>query len=124
MVFASNFYGDLDTYLRGMWQAAQQEVKDIWKFCVGFSNVNDADSFIDYIKKCQVKTTLYFNGSTDDPLREQLKSLYLKQEFTHFAHENQRLSAEELQKKFEDFVQRTKPSNLDGPSWSPGVPND
>ncbi len=121
LVFASNFYGDLDTYLRGMWQAAQQEVKDIWKFCVGFSKVNDADSFIDYIKKCQVKTTLYFNGSTDDPLREQLKSLYLKQEVSKFVHENQGKKPEDLQAAFDKFIERVQPNNLDGPTWKSGA---
>ena len=77
-----------------------------------------------HVKKCQVDNSLFFNGSNGDPLAEQLKALYLKQEFTNFAYENQGLNAAELQKNFNEFVQRTQPSNLDEPSWSPGVPND
>ncbi len=105
-----------------MWEAAETAVKEIWKDCVAFDGVHTAEDFVDYVKKCQVDNDLFFNGSTDESLAEQLKSLYLKQEFTRFAYENQGLSAVELQKNCKDFVQRTQPSNLDGPSWSPGVP--
>ncbi len=122
LVFSSNFHGDRDTYVRGMWEAAETAVKEIWKDCVAFDGVHTAEDFVDYVKKCQVDNDLFFNGSTDESLAEQLKSLYSKQEFTRFAYENQGLSAVELQKNFKDFVQRTQPSNLDGPSWSPGVP--
>lgn len=122
LVFSSNFHGDRDTYVRGMWKANETAVKEIWQHCVAFDDVHSADDFVDYVKKCQVDNALFFNGSTDDSLAEQLKSLYLKQEFTRFAYENQGLDAEELQKNFEGFVQRTQPSNLDGPSWCPGIP--
>ncbi len=120
LVFSSNFHGDRDTYLRSMWQAAKADVKKIWQHCVAFDKVHTAEDFIDYVKKCQVDNNLFFNGSTDDSLAEQLKGLYLKQEFTHFAYANQGLSAEKLQESFQAFVEETQPSNLDGPSWSPG----
>ena len=97
-------------------------VKAIWQYCVSFDKVHTAEDFIDYVKKCQVDNNLFFNGSTGDSLAEQLKALYLKQEFTRFAYENQGLSAQDLQENFNKFVERTDPSNLAGPSWSPGVP--
>ncbi|MCZ6774673.1 MAG: hypothetical protein O7G83_22185, partial [Proteobacteria bacterium] len=120
--FSSNFHGDRDTYVRGMWEADEAAVKAIWQNCVAFDKVHTADDFIDYVKKCQVDNNLYFNGSTGDSLAEQLKALYLKQEFTRFAYENTGLNADELQRNFKDFVERTQPSKLDEPSWSPGVP--
>ena len=122
LVFSSNFHGDRDTYVRSMWEAAEAAVKKIWQHCVAFNEVLTAEDFIDYVKKCQVDNNLFFNGSTDDSLAEQLKSLYLKQEFTRFAYENHGLDAKELQKNFETFLQRTQPLNLDKPSWRPGVP--
>ncbi len=122
LVFSSNFHGDRDTYVRRMWEVDEAAVKAIWQYCVSFDEVHTAEEFIDYVKKCQVDNSLFFNGSTGDSLAEQLKALYLKQEFTRFAYENQRLSEKVLQKNFKDFVQRTQPSNLDEPSWSPGVP--
>ena len=125
LVFSSNFHGDRDTYVRGMWDsdvATVKTIKTIWRDCVAFDEVNTAEDFIDYVKKCQVDNNLFFNGSTGDSLAEQLKALYLKQEFTRFAYENQGLSAQNLQENFNKFVERTDPSNLAGPSWSPGVP--
>jgi hypothetical protein len=78
-------------------------------------------SFIDYIKKCQVKTTFFFNGSTDEPLTEQLKNLYVKQEFSKFAFENQGKSPKELQAAFQQFVRRTQPQDLSNPTWRAGA---
>jgi hypothetical protein len=120
LVFSSNFHGDLDTYLRGMWMAISADIKNIWEYCYGFDQVNDADGFIAYIKKCQLSTTLFFVGSNDDPLEEQLKALYLKQEFSKFAVKNQGLPVAELKKKYREFIKRVAPTNLSAPSWTPG----
>ena len=122
LVFVAEIHGDRDTYLRGMWTHATQMIQDIWEHCVGFGRVSSADDFIEYVKKCQVKTTLYFNGSTDDPLAEQLKALYLKQEFSRFAFAAAKnKDSAKLQKDFEEFVARTQPDDLTGPTWRAGA---
>ena len=134
LVFSSNFYGnlgnfndDLDTYLRGMWNHAQENLKGLLGFCVAFENVvKTADDFVRYIKRCQVDNSLFFNGSTDESLAEQLKALYLKQAFSHFVFSQQPLvqqgakSAAELQQAFQAFVDCVQPNNLEGPTWTPG----
>ena len=127
LVFTSDFYGDLDDYLKGLWDKwvileknEPRDVRHLWEYCVGFDQVTDNTSFIRYIKKCQLNAALYFNGSTDDPLREQLKSLYLKQEFARFAVAHQGKSAAQLQTAFMQFIDKVQPENLDGPSWAPG----
>ena len=120
LVFSSNFHGTLEPYLSGMWEAISDDIRHIWEHCVAFDQVKDAASFIDYMKKCQLKTTLFFNGSTDDPLDEQLKSLYLKQEFSRFAVEHQGLPAAKLQTAFAKFIERVEPENLAAPTWRPG----
>jgi len=81
----------------------------------------DVATFIDYIKRCQVETTFYFNGSSDEPLAVQLKSLYLKQELAKFAAANQGKSAADLQAAFKAFVARVQPANLERPTWKPGA---
>jgi hypothetical protein len=121
LVFSSNFHGELETYLQGMWNALESGILAILKHCVGTGAVRDASSFIEYVKKCQVTTTFFFNGSTDEPLAQQLKNLYLKQEFSKFAFANQGTSAEELQEAFRGFVQDTQPANLSGPTWAAGA---
>jgi len=127
IVFSSNFHGELEPYLKGMWNAAEEELRGLLGFCVGFENVvNTADDFVQYIKRCQVDNDLFFNGSTDDSLAEQLKALYLKQAFSHFVFSQQPLvqqgkkSAAELQKSFQAFVEFVQPDNLDEPTWVPG----
>jgi hypothetical protein len=122
LVFVCELHGQLETYLQGMWKNAEETINSIWEFCVGFKDdVRDADSFTRYIKKCQVTTTFYFNGSTDEPLAEQLKALYLKQEFSKFAIANQGKSAADVQRAFDEFVKATEPSNLARPSWRAGA---
>lgn len=123
LVFCCNFHGELEPYLTGMWKAIESDVRLLLNHCVGFSNqtVPDAAAFIAYVKKCQVTTTFFFNGSTDQPLAEQLKGLYLKQEFSQFAFENQGRSAREIQEAFREFIKRTEPENTARPTWKAGV---
>ena len=111
----------LRRYLQGMWQHAEPTIRAVWRHCLGFDAVSDATSFVAYLKRCQVETTLYFNGSNDEPLAEQLKALYLKQAFSDFAYENQGKSGGELQAAFRNFVARVRPRDLAGPTWKPGA---
>ena len=121
LVFASDFHGKLEPYLEGMWKALPKGIPAILQYCVASESVSDAQSFIKYIKKCQVTTTFFFNGSTDEPLAQQLKNLYLKQEFSKFAFENQGKNAKDLQPAFREFVQRTQPANTNSPTWTAGA---
>lgn len=120
LVFTCNLHGDLDTYLRGMWEAIRSDIESIWKYCWGFDQVHDADGFIAYIKKCQLTTSLFFVGSNDVPLADQLKDLYVKQEFARFAEEHQGKPTAELRKAFEAFMKRVSPSDVTAPTWEPG----
>lgn len=122
LVFSTNFHGDLDAYLTGMWNNVEVEIRALLGCCVGFDHmVNDVGTFIAYVKRCQVTTTFFFNGSSDESLEEQLKGLYLKQEFSIFAFANQGKSAADLQEAFKAFVDRTEPRNLARPTWKPGA---
>jgi hypothetical protein len=124
LVFSCNFYcgstGDVDTYLHGMWDAIGDQVRTVWTHCYGFESVTDAASFAKYMKKCQLTASLFFVGSNDESLEEQLKALYLKQEFAKFAVENQGLDAATLRKNYRSFIGRVNPGNLAAPTWVPG----
>lgn len=122
LVASFAFHGDRDTYMEGMWNTIQPQVQHIWEYCVAFQeDVRDAKSFAAYIAKCQVFNNLFFNGSTDDSLEEQLKALYLKQEFSRFVFNNQGKNAVELQQAFDKFIAIVQPSNLQNPTWYPGM---
>jgi hypothetical protein len=123
LVFSSNFYGKLEPYLEGMWNHAGETLSDLLEHCIDFTGTDSAAKFVKYIKRCQVKTSLFFNGSTDQPLKEQLKGLYLKQAFSHFAYMTQPFQsqgeegAKRLQKAYQKFVQHCQPDNLNEPTW-------
>jgi hypothetical protein len=121
LVFSSNFHGELEDYLSGMWREIEPEIRAILQYCVGFDRVTNVTTFIEYIKACQVTTTFFFNGSSDEPLETQLKSLYLKQEFSKFAFANQGKSSADLQEAFRAFVTRTQPANVARPTWKAGA---
>lgn len=127
LVFSSNFYGDLDTYLTGMWDAIEKELKDFLRHCVAFDNVKSAAGFVKYIKRCQIKNSLFFNGSTDKPLAEQLKALYVKQAFIHFAYLSQRYryegdeGARKLQDAFKRFTRLIQIDDTSEPTWKVGA---
>jgi hypothetical protein len=113
---------DVDDYLRNMWRLSGggELVPRVWQHCIGFRAVKHADDFVKYMRRCQVDTTLYFNGSTDEPLAEQLKALYLKQELTRFVYDHQGLPPAALQDAFRAFVARVRPTSP-RPSWRPGA---
>jgi hypothetical protein len=121
LVFVCELHGKLDPYLTGMWESAEEMIRRTWELCVGFEEVRDAATFVRYMKRCQVTTTFYFNGSTDEPLAEQLKSLYLKQELAKFVASHQGASPEETRRAFDEFVGRVQPWNLAAPTWRPGA---
>ena len=121
LVFVAEIHGKLRPYLEGMWQRAEPLIREVWQHCVGFSEVRGRESFVRYIERCQVTTTFYFNGSNDEPLAEQLKALYLKQELARFAREHQGMDAAALKLAFTSFIERVQPSNLAAPTWRAGA---
>lgn len=120
LVFSSNFHGELEPYLRGMWDSAQAHVRSIWQHCYGFESVSDAITFINYAKRCQLDASLFFVGSNDDSLAAQLKALYVKQEFSRFAQETQDMPAAQLREAYLQFMQRVKPRDDAGLTWKAG----
>ena len=50
-----------DAYARRLWETMQSELCEIYSNCTGFETVKDADGFADYIRRCQVETTMPFN---------------------------------------------------------------
>lgn len=120
LVFSCHFHGDLDAYLHGMWGAIEADIRQVWQHCYAFAQVDSAASFAVYMKKCQLNAALFFVGSNDDPLDEQLKALYVKQELSRFAMRTQGLSAVDVQREYLAFIKRVEPRNLAGPAWRPG----
>ncbi len=50
-----------DAFARRLWETMRSELCEIYDNCTGFEGVKDADGFADYIRRCQVETTMPFN---------------------------------------------------------------
>ena len=137
LLFATDLDGgesDVDPYLRTLWKTMEPELRDLYGHCVGFEEVvKDAATFVEYIRACQVETTMPFNDYADHPKKGEqplytdaslpavLKALYVQQRFTEFAIANQGADDETLYRGFGEFLEAVKPSDLSGPTQSPGV---
>jgi len=106
-----------------MWTAIGDLLKNFLRHCVAFDKVDSSKDFVRYIKRCQINNSLFFNGSNDRPLPAQLKALYVKQAFIHFAYLAKHFRYEgvdgsvKLQAAFKRFAKLIQIDDLDGPSW-------
>jgi hypothetical protein len=53
--------GEPRAYLEHLWGVMAEELKAIFVYCYGFSKVQDAASFADFLMPCQIETTMPFN---------------------------------------------------------------
>ena len=74
LVFESNCDGDLDRYLRGLAAGAPAHLDAIWSHCVGYPGAADPENFANYMKACQIETSLYFAAVNDKTVSESLRA--------------------------------------------------
>ena len=71
LLFSADFDaggGGLDSYLDELYAAMGEELRDLFRHCVGFHEVKNRESFRRYVKRCQIETTMPFNDYwIDDP---------------------------------------------------------
>ncbi len=120
LVFNCHFHGELAAYLKGLWESSESFLFSIWSFCVGYQHVKNYESFERYVNRCKVPTHFSLEGVPGGSIPEQLKALYLKQEFAKFVADNQGKSPETLQAAFQVFIQKVQLKSLEGPTWQPG----
>lgn len=53
--------GGLASWAEGLWQKMGPELRAVGASCVGFERVVDGPSFVAWLKRCQVETTMSFN---------------------------------------------------------------
>ena len=60
---------DLAVYLRELWEVMHDDLVEIFENCIGFdrTTVTTAADFINYIKRCEIDTTMPFNAYWIDP---------------------------------------------------------
>lgn len=119
LLFTSNFYGNLDDYLNLLLEKMSDDVEAIWSHCVGYPGRRKPDAFRDYIKRCQLTTTFFFADVNHKSLVDTLKALQVQAELARFIEEHQGQPAEELQRRFQDFMGRVR-NIRQGPGPQPG----
>lgn len=69
---------DLAVYLRELWDVMRDDLVEIFEHCVGFDRkkIDTAAEFINYIKACEIDTTMPFNAYYVD--KPELPSLTVK----------------------------------------------
>ena len=74
LLFAADFDaagGDdaaLRRYLTELWDTMEAELRAVFGHCVGFDRVTGAAAFCDYVKRCQIETTMPFNDYWTKPI--------------------------------------------------------
>jgi hypothetical protein len=54
--------GELKSYLRELWQTMREELCSVLEYCEGLDCKNaSAETFYEYVKSCQIETTMSFN---------------------------------------------------------------
>lgn len=121
LVMAADFHGPVDAFLSGWWTNARDAAIGLFSSCVGFGTVTDAATFAAYVNKCRLKNSLLFQGSTDQPLDDQLKGLSVKQHFAEFVIAAQTLTDAERLAAFNAFIAEHTVASTGVPTWRPGA---
>lgn len=108
LLFTSDFNGDLDDYLRRFVTAMPEFVQNVWKHCYDFPGTDDPGRFVDYIKRCQVTTSLYFADNPTTTVEQVLRALDLQRRMIEFIGRTQGLAAAPLQAAFRSLVQEVR----------------
>ena len=103
LICTMDFDGPLDPYLQTLARAIPAELDAVWKHCVGYPGAADPRKFAEYMKKCQIETTLYFSDVNDRTLEQTLKALLVKTAVTSFVEQYQRQPASVVQPAFKKF---------------------
>lgn len=116
LIFETNFDGDLDTYLRRLATEVPEFVDSVWKHCVDYPGLTDQDRFVQYMKRCQIKTTFFFADVNNKTVDQTLKALQAQAAVGQFVEKNQGKTASEIQKAFGRLLDRIKkaPAPLPG----------
>lgn len=104
LICTADFDGALDPYLQSLARTIPAVLDDIWNHCAGYPGAKDPGKFAEYMKKCQIETTLYFSDVNDRTLQQTLQALRAKTAVTAFVERNQGQPASVVQEAFKKFL--------------------
>ena len=104
LICTADFDGELDPYLQTLARTIPAALDAIWKHCVGYPGAADLAKFAEYMKKCQIETSLYFSDVNDRTLEQTLKALLVKTAVSAFVERYQGQPASVVQPAFKKFL--------------------
>jgi len=106
LVFIADFDGPLEQYVSSLVAAIPDVIDSVWSHCVGYPGSRKPLAVLDYIRDCQVDTTLYFGGYPGATVEAALRALFVQRSMIEFIEESRHLPSGELQLAFREFRAR------------------
>jgi hypothetical protein len=87
LLFATNFNGDVEDYMRDFAQRAPDGIDAIWGHCEDYPGARDYEKLRDYILGHAIETTGYYCAYPEATVQEVKTALTWKQKFDAFLDE-------------------------------------
>ncbi len=84
LLFATNFNGDVEAYMRDFAERAPEGIDAIWGHCEGYPGARDYPKLRDYILGSAIETTGYYCAYPDATVQDILKALDVKRKVDAF----------------------------------------
>ena len=91
-------------------------IDSVWSHCVGYPGSSKPLAVLDYIRDCQVDTTLYFGGYPGATVEAALRALLVQRSMIEFIEESRHLPSGELQAAFRSFRARMEKAPTPAPA--------
>ena len=103
LLFVADFDGRLEDFATALATTIPGTLDSIWSHCVGWPGVALPMAVVDYIRDCQVNTTLYFGGYEGATVQAVLRALLTQRAMIRFVEETRHLPSGELRAAFREF---------------------
>ena len=117
LVFIADFDGPLEQFVSSLVSAIPDVIDSVWSHCVGYPGSSRPLAVLDYIRDCQVNTTLYFGGYPGATVENVLRALLVQREMIRFVESSRHLPSGELLSAFRRLRDRIEKA----PTPAPGT---
>jgi hypothetical protein len=104
LLFTSCFDGDLDPYLENLRTRMGAAVDALYRHCVAFPGVENAERFAGYMKRCQLETSFFFGAYAHATLEQVLRALEAQRRVALFIEEQQGAPPAATKAAFQTFL--------------------
>ncbi len=115
LVFIADFDGSLEQYASSLAAAIPDVIDSVWGHCIGYPGSSRPLAVLDYIRDCQVNTTLYFGGYPGASVDDVLRALRVQRSMIEFVEQTRHLPSGELQAAFGRFRDRMEKTATPAP---------